>query len=81
MRCKTDHRRGFLIFEQIGDKAFERDLSLRKRTLIEGCKNLSSLDQRNELLEEIGCDDLNLSEQSFLLKGLSSPRSSVSVCR
>jgi hypothetical protein len=70
MRRKANHGRGFLIFEQIGDEAFKRDLSLRKGTLIERCKNLPGLDQRNELLEEIGCDHLNLSKQSFFLKSL-----------
>ena len=70
MRCETNHGRGLLIFKQIGHKAFERDLPLRERTLIECCKNLPGLDQRNELLEEIGCDHLNLSEQSLFFNSL-----------
>src|SRR5216683_6206030 len=70
MRCETNHWRGFLVFEQIGDKTLERHLSLRERTLIEGCENFSGLDQGNQLLEEIGCDHLNLPQQTLLFKSL-----------
>src|SRR5271156_5134860 len=70
MRCESDHRRGLLLFEKIADEAFKRNLSLSERTLIERCENFAGLDQRDQLLEQIGCDDLNLSKQAFLFKRL-----------
>src|ERR1700733_4131585 len=70
MRRETNHGRGFLLFEQIGEKALECDLSLRERSLIKSGKDLSRLDQRNEFLEEIGRDHLKFAKQSFFLKSL-----------
>src|SRR3984957_13634472 len=68
MRRETNHRRGFLLFEQICDKALERDLSLRERSLIESGKDLSCLDQGNQFLKEIGRHDLDLPKEVLFLK-------------
>src|SRR5271156_284661 len=70
MRRETNHGRGLLLFEQIGEKALECDLSLCERSLIKSGKDFSRLDQRDEFLEEIGRDHLDLAKQSFLLKSL-----------
>src|SRR5258708_39910242 len=70
MRCETNHRRGFLVFEQIGDKTLERDLSLRERSLVEGRENPARLNQGNQILEEVGRDHLNLPQQTLLFKSL-----------
>ena len=70
MRRETNHARGLLLFEQIGEKALECDLSLRERSLIKSGKDFSRLDQRDEFLEEIGRDHLDLAKQSFFLKSL-----------
>src|ERR1700737_2961235 len=59
MRCETNHWRGFLVFEQIGE-----------RTLIEGCENFACLNQGSQLLEEIGCDYLNLPQKTLLFQSL-----------
>src|ERR1700730_18874987 len=67
MRRETNHGRGFLLFEQIGEKALECDLSLRERSLIKSGKDFSRLDQRDEFLEEIGRDHLHISKQSVFL--------------
>src|SRR5260370_10747164 len=78
MRCETNHGRGFLVFEQIRDEAFECDLPLRERALIEGCKDLSCFDQGNQLLEEIGRDHLNLPQLTLFFQGLEDRNA---VCR
>src|SRR5258708_28095937 len=70
MRRETNHGRGLLFFEQIGEKALECDLSLRERSLIKSGKDFSRLDQRDEFLEEIGRDHLDLAKQPFFLKSL-----------
>ena len=59
-----------MLFEQIGDKTLERNLSLRERALIKGRENFSGLDQGDQLLEEIGCDHLNLPQQTLFFKSL-----------
>src|SRR5271156_493810 len=70
MRCEADHRRGLLLFEKIGDEAFKCNLPLSEGALIERCENFAGLDQRDQLLEQIGCDDLDLPKQAFLFKRL-----------
>lgn len=70
MRCETNHRRGFLVFEQMRDEALKRDLSLCEWPLVEGRKNFTSFDQRHQLLKEIGRHYLNLSKHALFFESL-----------
>src|ERR1700728_815279 len=63
MRRETHSRLRFIVTEKILDQRLESYLALGMRALVHGRQHFAKLNKRHQLLEEIGRDDLNLSQK------------------